>query len=210
MINITLIRVDSTSYEAYAETEQSTDSLVFFSVGEEDNIQTAIDKNSNKDCHCTIGKSSSIEINSLNIQNGKLLSKIEEIMKIDKDLLQWGSLFEMEEMSIDVLHCVSKTDTIFNYWDYYFSNKTKELLSILVVSKINDSIYEQLFLKHGPCIKNDFCEKNDNLLFIVNDTKEKMFIIILYTKNIILHHEILETEQLNKKKKEEKQLKEAF
>lgn len=208
MINLLLTKIDL----SYAElsTQQSRNPFGFIGVGEEDNIKTAIEKNTNKGNQCTIGKSSSIEINSLNIKNQKLLVKIEEIIKIDKDLLQWSSSHEIEEMPIDVLHCVSKTDNTFNYWDYFFSNQTDDLLSVLIYSKKNKSVQEQLVLKHGQCIENDLCKNNDNFLFITGDSNKHMFIIFLYTKNIKLHHEIMETEQLNKKKMEEKHLKEAF
>jgi hypothetical protein len=190
-------------------TNKSLEKIVFYNVGEEDDINSALKKNLDKNCGCAKGKSTSMDINGINIENAKLIKEIKEIVKIDNDLRNWGSGTKVESMPIDVLHCVSKIVSAFNYWDYFFSNIDGKLLSIIIYVKDESVVNQQLFSKHGKCIKNDYCVNNDNLLFLVKDN-DKTFILVFFEKNIKNHYAKIKKQEVKKRKLEEKSLKEAF
>ena len=200
---------DDVSCANYTE-NKSFSPFVFLGIGENDNIEIAKTKNKENGYSCITGKSSSIEINSLNINDQNILPNIQEILNMDVDLLHWGSSDKIEEMPIDVLHCTANSDSIFNYWDYFFSNKTGKLLSILVYANDNNVLYENLYLKHGYCVKDKFCENKDNYLFLIDVSENRIFVVFLFSKNIKDHYEIVKNEHLNKKKNQKKHIKEAF
>ena len=152
-----------------------------------------------------------MDIVSLNIKSAKLLERIKRIVEIDNNLRDWGDNIEPESMPIDILHCRSVTAGAFHYWDYFFSNLDGKLLSITVDVENFEATREQLIVKHGQCINNDYCVNNGNILLLVKDKdNDKFFIVIFFESNIKDHYEIIEEKQQKKRNLQKESIKEAF
>ena len=183
--------------------------FVFYNVGENDDIISAIKKNMDKNCACVKGKSTSMDLNAFNIENIEIKNIMKEIDQIDNNLRKWGSGTNPESMPIDVLHCESKSPSAFNNWDYFFSNIDGKLLSIIIDIKDYNSVYEQLYSKHGKCIKNGYCVSSENILILLKDNV-KVFVLALFGKNIKNHYAVIKKLEAEKNHMQKKSVEEAF
>lgn len=188
---------------------KSSEEILFYNVGNDDDINMALKKNNDRNCSCIKGKSTSLDTVSLNIKNTKLLEKIKKIVAMDNNLREWGAITKPESMSIDILHCRSDTASAFYYWDYFFSSLNGKLLSIIVYVKEFEDVREQLILKHGQCIKSDYCLNNGNILILIKDN-DRFFIVMFFESNIKNHFAIVEKNQQRQKDLQKKSIKEAF
>jgi hypothetical protein len=198
-------------YLCFAElpANRSSKEIVFYNVGEEDDIHSAQKKITDRNCSCIKGKSTSLDIVSLNIKNTKLLEKIKRILEMDNNLREWGANTKPESMKIDILHCRSYTASAFYYWDYFFSSLNGKLLSITVYVKDFKDVREQLILKQGQCIESDYCLNNGNKLILIKDN-DKFFIVMFFESNIDNHFAIIEKKQRKKRELQKESIKEAF
>jgi hypothetical protein len=188
---------------------KSSKEIFFYDVGEDDDLSSALKKNLDKNFKCVKGKSTSMDLDGINLANNRSIAILKKFTKIDNDLRNWESDTDIESMPIDVLHCESKKASAFNYWDYFFSSNGGKLLSMIIDVIADDVAKQHLFLKHGDCIKSDYCVNNDSHLFWVSD-KHKFFVLVFFEENIRNHYAEIEKRELERKDFEQKDVEEAF
>lgn len=188
---------------------KSLKNFAFYNVGENDDINSALKKNMDKNCGCVKGKSTSMDLDAFNIKNIEIKNIIKEMNQIDTNLRKWGSGTNPESMPIDVLHCESKSPSAFNNWDYFFSNIDGKLLSIIIDIQNYNVVYEQLYTKHSKCIEKGYCINGENILILFKDNV-KVFLLALFDKNIKNHYAVIKKQVDEKRNEQKKSLEEAF
>jgi hypothetical protein len=112
-------------------------------------------------------------------------------------------------MLIDVIHCETKSESIFKFWNYYFSTPNKKILGIFIVIEDYDAVKQKLKNKYGNCLFLNSCQNNENLIFLKNYFNQ-WNLFIVYKKNLIYHRSEVKKMFREKEIRKEKYINEAF
>jgi hypothetical protein len=182
----------------------------FYNIGYKDTMETAKDKLDSNGFDCGSGKSTYLDIRSVQKQmkGRKAAKKLETIMAMDKDLEDYGKGLPHKKMPINVIACNHLENSPIKFSTYFFSGFDQKILAISIEIEKSETVKDKFISKYGTCMLNAYCESRDSL--IIFSQNHGLYLNMYFFENLKFHHKKAKELKALKDKKDGEKIDEAF